>query len=510
MSETLFPATWRITTIGEVSQVNPPGSTLEARDNELVSFLPMAAVEELTGRIDTSQHRTFGSLKKGYTRFLEGDILFAKITPSMENGKIAIARGLKGGKGCGTTEFHVIRPNPGINADYLRYFVLRDAYRDDAKRHMSGAVGQQRVPADFLKQTELPVAPPQEQLRIVSKIDELFSRMEAGEAALRRAQSLVDCYRKSVLKAAVTGELTRDWREKHRDKIEPADKLLERILTARRKAWEVAELAKMKAKSKPPKDDSWKKRYTEPGPPNVSDLPELPDGWAWASIDQLSIHITSGSRDWKQFYGRGTGVFIMAQNVRPFRLDLTERQLVNPPKGDRDAIRSAVQKDDILLTIVGANTGDVCRVDRILDRHFVCQSVALIRPSLPELSPFLELYLGGAGPGKAQLEKHIYGAGRPHLGFEELKAVAVPVMPPDEQEALLKEASVHISRINRIAEHISLEAPRSRLLRQSILKSAFDGKLVAQTQKREAATALPERTRKAEQLPPSRRARRSR
>ena len=86
----------------------------------------MAAVEAGTGSMDASQDRKYGEVRKGYTRFSEGDVLFAKITPCMENGKIAIAKGLTNGSGCGSTEFHVIRPPDGLSNEYLAYFLLRE------------------------------------------------------------------------------------------------------------------------------------------------------------------------------------------------------------------------------------------------------------------------------------------------------------------------------------------------------------------------------------------------
>src|SRR5690606_2475572 len=161
------------------------------------TFLPMAAVEELSGELDLGTRKPFGDVKKGFTRFRDGDVLFAKITPSMENGKVAIAADLEGGIGCGTTEFHVIRPKPGVSAAYIRYFMVRSTYRQEAKRNMQGAVGQQRVPASFVRDSYLPLAPTEEQSRIVSKLDQLFSRIDEGERVLEQVSKLVERYRQS-------------------------------------------------------------------------------------------------------------------------------------------------------------------------------------------------------------------------------------------------------------------------------------------------------------------------
>ena len=238
-----------------------------------------------------------------------------------------------------------------------------------------------------------------EQQRIVAEIEKQFTRLEAGVAALRRVQANLKRYRAAVLKAACEGRLVPTEAElnksgsgvpplglgkKRQDAastFETGEALLARIVTERRKNWQ------------------GRGQYKEPAAPDTINLPPLPDGWAVASVDQLSGHITSGSRDWSQFYNRGTGTFILAQNVRPMRLDLSERQSVDAPGGDAETERTRVRKNDILVTIVGAKTGDVCRVPIELEDHFVCQSVALLRPVLPGYAKFAEMYLASQENG---------------------------------------------------------------------------------------------------------------
>jgi type I restriction enzyme S subunit len=351
----------------------------------------------------------------------------------MENGKIAVARGLTNGVGCGTTEFHVLRSCDGIDADYVRYFLLQRSFRRDAERNMRGAAGQRRVPSTYLETRGVPVAPSNEQRRIVDKIDELFSDIEEGERALERARKLLHRYRQAVLKAAVSGELSKDWREKHKGEIESGEALLARILKTRREAWEQAELAKLRAKGLEPNDNRWKEKYREPTPSDTADLPEIPEEWTHASCDSLVFHLTSGSRDWKQFYGRGAATFIMAQNVRAGRYDDSLKQVVDPPAGDPETERTRVRKGDLLVTIVGANTGDVCTFTQESGDHYVCQSVALMRPWSHAYSEFLNIYFQAEEGGQRQYKRYIYGAGRPHLSFDQLRQTAVAV--PSETEA---------------------------------------------------------------------------
>ena len=150
MTEKL-PHGWIKTTLGEVCAINPPMrfDHLVPDDTE-VSFVPMAAVEQETGRLDASQTRTLASVRRGYRAFRENDVLFAKITPCMENGKIALAAGLKNGLAYGSTEFLVFRPYAGVLPRFVLHYLLQPSLRKKAERQMTGVVGQKRVPSRSL------------------------------------------------------------------------------------------------------------------------------------------------------------------------------------------------------------------------------------------------------------------------------------------------------------------------------------------------------------------------
>ncbi len=152
---------------------------------------------------------------------------------------------------------------------------------------MTGAVGQKRVPTDFVKSSTIPLAPFGQQQLIVAEIEKQFSRLDEAVAALKRIQANLKRYKASVLKAAVEGKLTEEWRRKNPD-VEPASELLKRILAERRKKWGEDYIKKyVAAHGHAPKDDSWKKKYKEPAPPDTSNLPELPKGWVWVIFLQL-------------------------------------------------------------------------------------------------------------------------------------------------------------------------------------------------------------------------------
>jgi len=177
--------TVRVVRLGDVCEINPrlPRGHGIADDDE-VSFVPMAAVSEVSGSIEIRETRRYAEVKKGYTPFKDGDVLFAKITPCMENGKAALASGLTGGRGFGSTEFHVLRAGDKVLPEWLRYFVWREEIRHEAKRNFTGTAGQQRVPASFLENASIPVPSIAEQRRIV----DLLSRAEGIVRLRRQAQ----------------------------------------------------------------------------------------------------------------------------------------------------------------------------------------------------------------------------------------------------------------------------------------------------------------------------------
>ena len=149
--------TTRTVPLADAVEFNPKPARGSIPEDFEVSFVPMAAVEACSGRMDLTQVRTYGDVKKGFTSFRDGDVLFAKITPCMENGKMAVAQSLHNGIGFGSTEFHVLRPRHGVDARYVYHFVSSATFRREAAHHMTGAVGQRRVPLSFLQQSELPL-----------------------------------------------------------------------------------------------------------------------------------------------------------------------------------------------------------------------------------------------------------------------------------------------------------------------------------------------------------------
>jgi type I restriction enzyme S subunit len=217
-----LPEGWEWRPLGdpEVAEINPKKSVVRSHaDGLAVTFVPMSAVSDDLGIIAKPEIRPLGEVRKGYTYFAENDVIFAKITPCMENGKCAIARSLTNGIGFGSTEFHVFRAGPKTTPEWLHCLLRSQQLRSDAENAMTGAAGQQRVPRDFLTEHEIPVPPVPEQKRLVARIEAQTSRVES----IRKAQQeLVDEMR-GVL-AGYFAEITADAEWKPLGDIAPQER----------------------------------------------------------------------------------------------------------------------------------------------------------------------------------------------------------------------------------------------------------------------------------------------
>ena len=188
----MIPTPFELAPLGSICDLNPrlPKESRPA-DTDLVSFVPMAAVDEESASISAAEIRAYSAVKKGFTPFRDNDVLFAKITPCMENGKVALATGLHGGIGFGSTEFHVLRASARVLPEWLRYYVLRPSFRSQAKRRMSGAVGQQRVPAEFLSESLIPIPPVDEQRKLVEFLARAENIVRMRREAEQKATELI-------------------------------------------------------------------------------------------------------------------------------------------------------------------------------------------------------------------------------------------------------------------------------------------------------------------------------
>lgn len=442
-----LPSGWAEVKLAQIAEINPPGMSTVVPDEQPVTFVPMAAVEAMTGRIDVSVTRAFGDVKKGFTRFRDGDVLFAKITPCMENGKIAVADGLREGIGCGSTEFHVLRPNGTVLADYLRYYLVQSGFRREAQRNMQGGVGQQRVPADYLRDSPLPLAPVPEQQRIVSRIEELFSEIDDGERALARAGQLVERYRQSVLKAAVTGELTREWR------------------------------------GGPPADGN---------DALTLDVRSLPPGWTLRSLDELSWATSYGTS--AKCLGQVAGVPVLRiPNVRGGRIDLQDLKWA---PGDLELPAVDLLSPGDLLVVRTNGSESLIGVGAVVleplrdPSYFASYLIRFRLKPEPLLAEWVNLVWQSDVVRHFVHEHKATSAGQYNISQSKLRVLRLPIPPEQERRQLLDAWATVSSRIQATLGEVASGRKGASALRQSVLKAAFSGQLVPQDPSDEPAAAL--------------------
>ena len=195
-----------VTPLGNVCQINP-GADKGLSPDQCCSFVPMEAVDDKSGMITRKQTRRIAEVSKGYTPFHEEDVLFAKITPCMENGKCAVAKGLTNGIGFGSTEFHVLRSGSDILPAWIFHFLRQESVRQEAGRNMTGSGGQQRVPAAFLSELEIPLPPLPEQQRLAALLD----KADHLRRTRRYAQQLSDTFLQSVFLEMFAGASSKQW-----------------------------------------------------------------------------------------------------------------------------------------------------------------------------------------------------------------------------------------------------------------------------------------------------------
>lgn len=383
---------------------------------------------------------------------------------------------------------HILKTFGKIPLSYIEHYINSI----DIKMYVTGTA-QPKLTQVSLNKIPVPVAPLPEQHRIVTKIEELFSRLDAGVDALEKVWAQLKLYRQSVLKAAVEGRLTAEWREKHKSELEPASKLLKRILTERRKKWEEDQLAQFKAKGKVPKDDKWKKKYKEPELPYTSDLPELPEGWCWAKVSHVSLLSQYGTSEKATADESGIPVLRMGniqdgvlvydklkyfpsdwENINEFKL-VDGDVLFNRTNSAELVGKTAVYKEKFPKSVFASYLIRVKTNGSYYNPDF--------------LSYYINSFHGRSYIGSVVTQQ----VGQANVNGTKLSNMPIPILTLEEQNRIVHEVEHRFSIADKVEEAITLNLLKSDRLRQSTLKKAFSGKLVPQDPTDEPAEKLLER-----------------
>jgi type I restriction enzyme S subunit len=315
-----------------------------------------------------------------------------------------------------------------------------------------------RIILGRIKESPVPIAPLDEQRTIVAEIEKQFSRLDEAVALLKRIKANLKRYKAAILKAAVEGKLTEAWRKQHPD-VEPASKLLERILAERRAIW------------------CRKGKHKEPLPLNTANLPTLPRGWAWATVDQVAApepnSITDGpfGSNLKTEHYKQTGPrVIRLQNIG-------DGVFVNEEAHISEEHFARLQKHrifagDLVIAALGEDPPRSCLIPQGVGKAIVKADCIRFKPHKDSVARYINCTLNSE-PTRHRTKNIVHGVGRPRLNLGEIKSIVLPIPPTAEQQVIVAEVERRISVIDELEAAVDANLTRADRLRQAILASMF-------------------------------------
>ena len=327
----------------------------------------------------------------------------------------------------------------------------------------------------FLEKSYIPLPPLPEQQRIVAKIEELFTKLDAGVEALKKAKEQIKRYRQAVLKYAFEGKLTEEWR------VRANQERTNNVVGA------IHELPLQNGK-----------KYKELPPVNTSELPELPEGWVWVRLGEV-CEVTLGKTPNKsQYVNKGRYKIVKFRDVtnRGINYDEDERGFVIE-NGKVISELVELQERDILVTAsahssehIGKKVVYVSKIPKRYEKVFFVGELLCVRNRDNNIEPRTIYYYLMSQDGYKSIQKHVRGV---HLITSEARQIPIPLPPLPEQQKIVEEIERRFSVVDEVEKAIDKSLKEAERLRQSILKRAFEGKLVPQDPNDEPAEKLLER-----------------
>ncbi|MBK8095628.1 MAG: restriction endonuclease subunit S [Planctomycetes bacterium] len=471
-----LPSGWKLLPLAEVAEVCL-GKML---DKKRTSGVPMPYLRNINvrwGHIDRSDLLTMPFQAHELERFglRHGDVL---VCEGGEPGRAAVwtgdAKDLKFQKA-----LHRVRLNGEVDPRWLVQQLFLDAHRGALSEHLTGTTIR-HFTGESIKAYQVVVPPLDTQRAIVAAIEAHFSRLDAATATLERVQRNLERYRASVLKAAVEGRLVpteAELAKKEGRSYEPASVLLRRVLAERRRRWEEAELAKLKAKGKPPTDDRWKSRYEEPAAPDTDGLPELPEGWCWASVDQLATEVCYGTSAKTGDDDAGVPVIRMG-NIVNGALDLSELKFL--PSNHDEFPSLLLEPGDLLFNRTNSAelVGKTAVYSGIPSPCSFASYLIRVRVAGGCRAEFLSAFINSAAGRRWIASVVTQQVGQANVNGSKLRACVLPLPPTSEQVRIVDAVDAAATVTRHLAGDVAAVRVRVARLRQSILKWAFEGRLV--------------------------------
>lgn len=436
--------------------------------------------------LDAEEHISELALANSATNLIPANTLIVAT-------RIALGRAMRPTVACAINQdLKALFFGSGVSADFLLYWV---GASERIIKDLGSGTTVSGIRLDALNGLPLKLPPAAEQSRIVAKLEELLSDLDAGVVELKAAQRKLAQYRQSLLKAAVEGSLTAEWRKQNAP-AETGAQLLERILAERRARWEAQQLAKFEAQGKkPPKD--WQRKYPEPVQTDFTGLSELPEGWVWASLGQLVADSSYGTSVKCSYEGEGTPV-LRIPNVSRGSLDLQDMKFSTVELDLDDEAALAV--GDVLVIRTNGSVGLVGRAAAVVEDlpkpHYFASYLLRLR-CIEKTTVHRWILAALTAPyGRQWLEaKAASSAGQHNISLSTLLVMPIPVPPLAEQIGALTEVENCRAAIRQQEESMEFSIKQAAAQRQNILRAAFAGQLVPQDPRDEPASVLLERIR---------------
>jgi type I restriction enzyme S subunit len=482
---TELPKGWCWATLGIVAneRVEQDGPSVAG----LFKYVDIGSVDNLSKRITSAKElQALEAPSRARQNLRLGDVVVSMTRPNLN--AVALL-GAEFDGAIGSTGFHVLRSR-NMNPSWLFYAVQTRQFVGAMCMLVQGALYPAVRPKD-INAWLCPIPPLAEQARIADKLDELLSDLDAGVAALEGVRAKLKHFRAAVLKAAVEGSLTAEWRAQH-PATEPATAMLTRVLAERRRRWEAAQLQKFqKAGKTPPKN--WQAKYQEPTAPDTTHLPKLPEGWCWASLDQLTGESLIGLDRGLQFQkDTPPGVPYIKMNNVTMDGRVTYECLPFVDADEDEQSRYELSDGDLLFNTRNSKelVGKIGIVRNPPSGAVYNNNLMRLRFDGACLSAFTCLQMCGP-PFRTRMEAVKKATTSVAAVYaKDLFPLALAIPPLAEQSAIVELVEDQLSMIDHLEADLAAKVKSAQALRQSILRDAFAGQLVPQDPNDEPASEL--------------------
>jgi type I restriction enzyme S subunit len=496
MIEYELPKSWIKTTLKNIGQIisgGTPSTSIQEYWGGNVSWISPIDLSKYEAKYISKGAKSIsqlGLLKSSAKLMPSGSVLFSSRAPI---GYVAIAAQ----ELCTNQGFKSIIPNDSIYNEYLYYFLKSSKRQAD---DLASGTTFKEISLTNFSIIEIPLPPFAEQKRIVAKIEELFSELDKGIENLKVAQQQLKVYRQAVLKYAFEGKLTIEWRAS-KDLINAKSNLETLINESRDKfynqqidEWEIT-LQNFKKSNTDFKKPSKPSKLIVPDAPNeIHELRkwDIPKEWIWTQIGTICFVTKLAGfeySDYVKYDENGDLPVLKAENAGPNGFKKTNFSKVHS-SAVQNLKRSILNGGELLIAFVGS-VGNVATVPND-QKYFLGPNIGMARPYLKINSRFLEYQLQCA-LGRRMLTVSIKAVAQPSLSMGTIRQTPIVFTTIEEQEKIVQEIDSRLSVCDKIEENINQGLLQAEALRQSILKKAFEGKLVPQDPNDEPASVLLER-----------------